>query len=276
MARTVEIILGYVEAPVAVGAGSTSILDQYNSDKSGYALVNQSAQTGAAVAGVTQIVKLTAGFTPFLNIKTNTLAATTVLLKITAEYQTNQKFEEGDVLSLIGNIAGIVGGITLLAGAGPTALVFTAVGVGANAWGVFNSDVAKKLYHSAIIPVLEKYFVADTKAVFPDYWVAPDLTLASLDQIIASYSGGIAVSQWNPDTHDVSLGSNSIYMYGVDSGSGGGYIEGDSGGSQVIPLPVSGWGIGVGPIEFPEWNIDIGPIQIIEPGGSNWGVDRYH
>lgn len=276
MARTVEIILGYVEAPVAAGAAATSIADQYDSDKSGFDLVNQSAQTGAAVAGVTSIVKLTAGFTPFLNIKTNTLAATTVLLKITARYKTKQEFETGDVLSLIGNVAGIVGGITLLAGASSAAVAFTAVGVGANAFGVFNSDVAKKLYHSAIIPVLEKYFVADTNAVFPDYWVAPDLTLASLNQIIASYSGGIAVSQWNPDTHDVSLGSNSVYIFGVGAGSGGGYIQGDSGGSQVIPLTGSGWGIGVGPLEYPGWNIDIGPIQIIEPGGSNWGVDRYH
>ncbi len=84
MAKTLEIILGYVEKPVAVGAASTSLTDQYNSDKSGFALVNQSAQAGAAVAGVTSIVKLTAGFTPFLNIKANTLAATTVFLKITA------------------------------------------------------------------------------------------------------------------------------------------------------------------------------------------------
>ena len=276
MARTVEIILGYVEAPVAVGAASTSIVDQYDSDKSGFALVNQSAQTGAAVAGVTQIVKLTAGFTPFLNIKTNTLAATTVLLKITARYQTKKEFETGDVLSLIGNVAGIVGGITLLAGAGSAATVFTGIGVVASAAGILNSDVVGKLYESTVAPVLEKYFVSDNNAMYPDYWVAPGLTLASLDQIIASYSGGIAVSQWDPDTHDVSLGTNPIYIYGVDVGSGGGYIEGDSGGSQVIPLTGSGWGVGVGPIESPGWNIDIGPIQIIEPGGSNWGVDRYH
>ncbi len=276
MAKTVEIILGYVEAPVSVGAASTSIVDQYNSDKTGFALVNQSAQTGAAVAGVTSIVKLTTGFTPFLNIKTNTLAATTVLLKITAEYQTDQKFDMGDVLSLVGNVAGIIGSITLLAGAGPTAAVFTGIGVVANVAGIVRSDAVGKLYESTVAPILGKYFVSDKSAVYPEYWVAPDLTLASLDQIIASYSGSIAVSQWNPDTQDVSLGSNSIYIFGVGVGSGGGYIEGDSGGSQVIPLTGSGWGVGVGPIESPGWNIDIGPIQIIEPGGSNWGVDRYH
>ena len=49
MIKTLEIILGYVEKPVAVGAAATSLTDQYNSDKSGFVLVNQSAQTGAAV-----------------------------------------------------------------------------------------------------------------------------------------------------------------------------------------------------------------------------------
>ncbi len=52
MIKTLEIILGYVEKPVAVGAAATSLTDQYNSDTSGFVLVNQSAQTGAAVAGV--------------------------------------------------------------------------------------------------------------------------------------------------------------------------------------------------------------------------------
>lgn len=64
MIKTLEIILGYVEKPVAVGAAATSLTDQYNSDKSGFVLVNQSAQTGAAVAGITSIVKLTAGLHP--------------------------------------------------------------------------------------------------------------------------------------------------------------------------------------------------------------------
>ncbi|WP_428626265.1 hypothetical protein [Pseudomonas kermanshahensis] len=69
-----------------------------------------------------------------------------MLLKITAQYRTDQTFENGDVLSLVVNVAGIVGGITLLAGAGSVAGVFTAVGVGANALGMLNSDVANNLY----------------------------------------------------------------------------------------------------------------------------------
>lgn len=266
MIKTLEIILGYVEKPVAVGAAATSLTDQYNSDKSGFVLVNQSAQTGAAVAGITSIVKLTAGFTPFLNIKVNTLAATTVFLKITAQYKTDQKFEKGDVLSLVGNVAGIVGSISLLAGAGTPAVIFTAVGVGANALGILNSDAATNLYHSFISPVVQKHFVANTNATYPDYWVAPDLALASLAQISAIYAGRVAVTQWNPDTQGVLLGSDLSHLYGISGGGGGGYIEPDfGGGPMVFPLP-----------ELPRWNIDIGPIEIIPPGGGVGGVDRYH
>ncbi|WP_323115184.1 hypothetical protein [Pseudomonas guariconensis] len=77
-----------------------------NSDKQGFALVNQSAQTGAAVANVTSIVKLTAGLTPFLNLQTNTFAATIVLLKITAKYREDKGFDTGEVISLVGNLVG--------------------------------------------------------------------------------------------------------------------------------------------------------------------------
>lgn len=266
MAKTLEIILGYVEKPVAVGAASTSLTDQYNSDKSGFALVNQSAQAGAAVAGVTSIVKLTAGFTPFLNIKASTLAATTVFLKITAQYKTDKNFDKGDVLSLVGNVAGIVGSVSLLAGAGTPAAIFTAVGVGANALGVLNSDAAKNLYHSLIAPVLQKHFVANTNAIYPDYWVAPDFALASLAQVSAIYAGRVAVAHWNSDTQSVVAGSDHFHLYQISAGGGGGYFEPDSGGGPIIfPLP-----------EYPGWSVDIGPIEIVPPGGGLGGVDRYH
>lgn len=52
MARKVEVILGYVEKPGVVGAASTSVIDQYNSDKHGFDLVNQGTQTSAAVRHV--------------------------------------------------------------------------------------------------------------------------------------------------------------------------------------------------------------------------------
>jgi len=265
MSKKFEIILGYVDKPVAVGGAAASLTDQYNTDKSGFSLVNQTAQTGATVASVISIVKLTAGFTPFLNIKANTLAATTVFLKITAEYKTNQKFDNGDVLSLIGNVAGIVASITLLAGASGPALVFTGVGVTATAAGIVTSDAVKNLYQSLILPVVEKHFATNTNAAYLDYWVAPDLALVSLAKISASYTSQIAVSRWDPDSHEVGLGRDDTYPYGITAGGGGYFEPGGDGGVMIFPLP-----------EYPGWSIDIGPIQVIAPGGGGAGLDRYH
>ena len=116
MSGKVELFVGYVDKGVVAGAGGTSVVDQFDSDKSGFALVNQGAQTAAVIAGVTSIVKLTDGFVPFLNIATHTLAGTITFLKISAEYKTNQTFQDGDVINLVGNVAGVLGGMTLLAG----------------------------------------------------------------------------------------------------------------------------------------------------------------
>ena len=52
MARTIEIILGYVDKLVGAAAAGASLVDQYNSDKTGFALVNQSAQTGSILRPV--------------------------------------------------------------------------------------------------------------------------------------------------------------------------------------------------------------------------------
>ncbi|NIE77484.1 hypothetical protein F3J45_23915 [Pantoea sp. Ap-967] len=267
MTKSVEIILGYVEAPVGTVTAAASILDQFNGDQGGFSLVNQSAQTGAAVAGVTSIVKLTAGFTPFLNIKTNTLAATTVMLKITAQYRTDRTFDKGDLISLVGNIAGVVGSVALLAGSGPVGVFFTAVGVGANVAGVLNSGVAESLYNSLISPVVDKHLGANTNASYPDYWIAPDLGLASLAQISAIYTNRIAVTRWNPDTQEIVLGDEDVHSYTGGGSGGGGYVVApDSGqGPLIFPVP-----------ESPGWRVDIGPIEIVPPGGDRFTIDRYH
>lgn len=267
MARTTQIILGYVENPVGGGAAATALMDQYNSDKSGFALVNQSAQTGAAVAGVTSIVKLTAGFTPMLNIKTNTLAATTVFLKITAQYRTDQTFAKDDVLSLVGNISGVVGSIAFLAGGGPVAVGFTALGIATNVMGIVSSEVAGKLYQSLIFPVWQKHFAENADAAYPDYWVAPDLSLASLADISAVYVDRIAVSQWDPDSNEVKIDGGSFQLYHSVGGGGEGYIENGSSGNVPIVFPLP---------ESPGWSIDIGPVQVINPGGFSSGLDKYH
>jgi hypothetical protein len=266
MGKKVEIILGYVDKPIGVGVAGTSLVDQYNSDKRGFALVNQAAQAGAAVAGVTSIVKLTAGFTPFLNIKTNLLAGTTVFLKITAEYRNHGTFQVGDVISLVGNVAGVLGSVTILAGASSLSVPLTAIGVGAGVAGIITSDVARNVYQSLVKPVWEKHLRANSNVVYPQYWIAPDLKLVSLAQIKAKYKSRIAVTRWNPVSKAVVLASDEVVHY-VDtraSSGGAGYVEVDSL-PMIFPLPISrGWNIDIGPFEHP---------------GLQWsfgGIDRYH
>lgn len=268
MAGTVELIVGYVDKAAGTGAAGTSLIDQYNSDKEGFALVNQSTQTVATVAGVTSMVKLTAGFTPFLSVTTNTLAATTVFVKITAEYRTEQPFNTGDVISLVGNVAGVVGGIALLAGFGPAAALFTAVGIGANVSGIITSDVRNNLYQSLVKPVWEQYFSANPQASYSDYWVAPDLKLATLAELGAYYADRIATSHWDPATGAVSLSSDSRSVYdegAAAGGGGGGYVEGGSSGTAPVVYP-----------DLPDAWIDIGPIEIVNPGDVYLGSDQYH
>lgn len=264
MARTVEIILGYVDKTAGATAAGTSLIDQYNSDKQGFALVNQSAQTGAAVANVTSIVKLTAGFTPFLNLQINTFAATTVLLKITAEYREDRGFDTGDVISLVGNLVGVVGSLILLGGA-VGAGGFVAVGVLTSLAGVVTSDVAKKIYSSYVKPIWERSFRSRPNASYQNYWVAPDLKLVTLAQIRAAYTNRIAVIQWDPKQGVVTITGKDYHLHENSAGSGGGYIE--NGFSRPLIFPVS---------QSLGWRVDIGPIEIVSPQNNFIGIDRYH
>ena len=155
----------------------------------------------------------------------------------------------------------------MLTCASPVGALFTAVGVVANVAGSLSSGAAESLYNSFITPVVNKHFVANTNAIYPDYWVAPDLGLASLAQISATYAGRIAVTRWDPDTQGVVLGNETSQNYTGLGAGGGGYVRSpDSGqGPLIFPLP-----------ESPGWSIDIGPIEVVPPSGVRITIDRYH
>jgi hypothetical protein len=252
MAGKVEIFVGLVgkaDKNVGIANAGTSVIDQYTTDKKGFELVNQSAQTGVSVvATVTSIVQLTKGFVPFLNIQTNALAGTMMFLKITAEYKKNTKFKPGDVVSLVGNVAGIAAGITLMvAGPGLVAGAFVAVGVGASLFGILKSDAVASLFNSTVLPVWNQNFKNKPGATYPDYWVAPDLKLVPLAEIIARYGNQVAVSHWDPRVNTVKV-SRGLRGSGGTSGSvpGGSYAGGSVMPPLVIPRP-----------ERPSENIDI-------------------
>lgn len=267
MAGKFDVIVGVVDkASDGVGhvnAGA-SLVDQFNTDKSGFSLVSQSAQTGIAVtAAVTSVVELTKGFVPFLSIPTNTLAGTIVFLKISAEYKSDGTFQLGDVVSLIGNVAGVAAGITLLtAGAGVAAAGFVAVGVSASLYSVVTSNAASNLFNSMLGPVIDRYFKSTPDARYPDYWLAPDLQLVPFEQITGIYSGNVAVAHWTPGSDSVSLSRAQFIPDpepGAGAGAGGGVYYGGGGTiPQIIQLP-----------EGPIARVDIGPLEF--PGSSQDG-----
>ncbi|WP_422417109.1 hypothetical protein [Pseudomonas sp. GZD-222] len=251
MAGKVEIFVGLVgkaDKNVGIANAGTSVIDQYTTDKKGFELVNQSAQTGVSVvATVTSIVQLTKGFVPFLNIQTNALAGTMMFLKITAEYKGNTKFKTGDAVSLVGNVAGIAAGITLLvAGPGLAASAFVAAGVVTSLYGIFTSEAVTNFFNSTVLPVWNQNFKNKPSATYPDYWVAPDLKLVPLAEIIARYGNQVAVSHWDPRVNTVKV-SRGLRGGGA-SGSvpGGSYAGGSVMPPLVIPRP-----------ERPSENIDI-------------------
>ena len=122
MTNRVEIFVAMVDRvgkPGFQAGAASAIHDQFNTDKEGFSLVVQIAQTTTAVASVLSVTRMTAGAVPFINIVTNSLAGTVTFLKIVAEYRENQKLNYGDVVSLVGNVAGVVAGFALLSGAPP-------------------------------------------------------------------------------------------------------------------------------------------------------------
>ena len=86
MAHRVSIFVGLVvraETPTAAAASAAGLVDAFNANPSGFALVNQHAQTAAIVANVAAIT-VQASPVAFINVATNSFADATV--KIIKKY----------------------------------------------------------------------------------------------------------------------------------------------------------------------------------------------
>lgn len=238
MSQRVEIFVGVVEkvsGPVSKGGATSALVDQFNTDRTGFTLVNQTAQTGAAVAGVISVTKLTVGFVPFLNISTNTMTGTTTFLKIVAEYKSGEAFKSGDYISLIGNVAGVVAGFALLGGAIGLAGGFTAVAIGTTLFGVYDSGLAQSIYNNLISPVLQALKSEEINYYGDAVWVAPDLKLVSVSRISADYTNLIAAVKWDPNTNSVTLDSTDFGAFPDSEAGGVAFGGGSMGPPGVIP-----------------------------------------
>jgi hypothetical protein len=205
-----EMIVAFVNPKVSDVAASAALIDQFNSNEEGFALVNQSAQTAASVANVVSITAITAGFIPFVSINANVFAGTLTFLKISADLKAGKPLSPGDAFALLGNVAGIVAGGLILAG--------TAIGVGAvggiaifaGVGSIVNTAVAKSVFEKFIQPLWDKYFKDTPEATYSDHWVSPDLQLLPRARIISDHNGRIAEIVWDPATNALSLSSTEI------------------------------------------------------------------
>lgn len=222
MTNRVEIFVGIIDKiskPGFDAGAAAAIHDQFRTDKNGFSLIVQGTQTGSAIASVISITQLTTGAVPFINVVTNTLAGTVTFLKIVAEYKTTKKFDQGDIISLVGNVAGVVAGFALLAGAPITAVAFTAVAVGAAFYGTVNSGMVKYAHDRVVVPIVKNlhnhnFLTEKSLRVF-----APNLSLAQPSEIRQKHGGLVAALLWNPKTSQISLNAKKIQELGLNDGA---------------------------------------------------------
>lgn len=206
------------------------------------------------------IKSLTNGFVPLVNIHTNTIAATTTFLKITVDVKEGNSIKAGDVLALVGNVAGIVAAFSHLNASPRAAAVFTAIGVTVGVASVLNSDAVDKLYRSLMMPILDDLVELGKQNRESDRWVSPDSKMVSASQIVSEYGSMIAVVKWNPDSGSVELMGDHFSLYNPSLSDGFLY-----GGGAVNP-----------PVSIPEPPRVIPRVDIsIESIGPSTGQDDY-
>jgi hypothetical protein len=221
MTNRVEIFVAMVDkvgSPVSKVGAAAAVHDQFKTDKQGFTLVVQGAQTGSTVASVLSVTQMTAGAVPFINITTNSLAGTVTFLKIVAEYRVNQKLNIGDFVSLVGNVAGVVAGFALLLGGPVTAGYFTTVSIGATLIGTYNSDLARKLKTIATDSIINALKNHDMASEPSTPLIAPNLTVTEPASITSHFGGLITVITWNPANHDIKLETRMLKEFKTNSG----------------------------------------------------------
>ncbi|HDS1767566.1 hypothetical protein QFA96_06185 [Pseudomonas sp. Ap32] len=219
MTKRVEIFVAMVDRvgkPGFQAGAAAAVHDQFTTDSQGFSLVVQTAQTASAIASVLSVTQMTAGAVPFLNIVTNTLAGTVTFLKIVAESKEGKEPKEGDYISLVGNVAGVVAGFALLAAAPYTAGVFTAVALGASLLGTYNSELAKNIA-TAIAPIMNSLKTHDISSEAPKPILAPNLVITNPETINNHFGGLIQVVTWHPDTLEIQLGTRRLELFQVNT-----------------------------------------------------------
>lgn len=212
MSTRAELIVAVIDKtakPVNNAGAAAAIHDQFNSDKTGFSLVIQTAQTTTAIASIVSITHFAVGTVPFINIVTNTLSGTVTFLKIAADFKEGAVIKRGDVISLIGNVAGIVASFAILAGAPFIAGGATVFGISATVYSIVSSDLAEATYDK-MAPLFTSLSNQGDLTGLDAPQIAPDFTFASPEQILSTHQGMITTVNWNPGSSEITLGTTLL------------------------------------------------------------------
>lgn len=232
MAGKAEIIVGVLNDGVTVGAGAAAVADQFIVNSDGMVLLNQSAQAGAVVASVTSVTKLAGPYVPIISMPANIVAGTITFLKIGIDVREGEGISDGDVVSLVGNVAGVIGAMTVLAGASAGLVgFFTLVSVSAGLYSIRESQSVDKIIKSA-----RDFFVNNPSDNYLDYVCAPDMRIVDRNTIRMAYANMMLSCNWKSDTGEL-LPSSVVVPDEPDKRGGGGGGSGFIRGTYSPPGP---------------------------------------
>lgn len=232
MAGRAEIIIGVINDGATVGSGATAIADQFIVNKQGMELVSQTAQTGAVIASIASVTTLAGPYVPIISMPGNTIAGTITFLKVGVDIREGRKISSGDVLSLVGNVAGIIATFTVLVGTGST-LVAVAVAVSAVAGllSIIGSETFDRVVRSA-----GDFFGNNPSDNYLDYVCAPDMRIVDRNTIRMAYANMMLSCNWMSDTGEL-LPSSVVVPDEPDKRGGGGGGSGFISGTYSPPGP---------------------------------------
>ena len=232
MAGKAEIIVGVLNDGVTVGAGAAAVADQFIVNSDGMVLLNQSAQAGAVVASVTSVTKLAGPYVPIISMPANIVAGTITFLKVGIDVREGEGISDGDVVSLVGNVAGVIGTMTVLAGASAGLVgFFTLVSVSADLYSIRESQSVDKIIKSA-----RDFFVNNPSDNYLDYVCAPDMRIVDRNTIRMAYANMMLSCNWKSDTGEL-LPSSVVVPDEPDKRGGGGGGSGFIRGTYSPPGP---------------------------------------
>lgn len=205
MPTRTEMVVTVAEKAVNSSSAADTLITAHNERQENFVLVNS---IGQVLASVVSLAKILAPVT----MQFNTFAGAVTFLKIVVDINNTGDFQTGDVLTLVGNVAGFVATVTVLAGAAPVwTTVASAVAISATGAAIYNGTNFSKL-------------AAWTNNMVDTYWPTAPIPTTT-DDIHLDSNGNWR--SYDEITSDPNGAFGAIRMTASNWGSGG----------SIIPIP---------------------------------------